>query len=137
MYAKILQRLLQNFFVTQGRAPISSAEWSKLRRQAMALARKEGGDPITGKSFQGWKPKVIQGGKGIESLIKKGDVTVGKAPKTLPETLKKKKDRGILLRDADEDIARIKREIKRPLTDLEEKWTKMSPINSNLAELRP
>ena len=48
MYAKIFQKLLQRFFLTQGRAPISAAEWSKLRRQAMELARKEGGDPITG-----------------------------------------------------------------------------------------
>ena len=47
-YAQILQRLLQRFFATQGRAPITPAEWSKLRRQAMELARKEGGDPITG-----------------------------------------------------------------------------------------
>ena len=33
--------------------------------------------------------------KGIRSLIKKGDVTVGTAPKTTKETLKTKKDRGI------------------------------------------
>ena len=45
MYAKILQRLLQSFFLTRGRAPISAAEWSKLRRQAMELARKEEGIP--------------------------------------------------------------------------------------------
>ena len=32
--------------------------------------------------FQGWKPEVIQGGKGIESLLKSGDVKVGVAPKT-------------------------------------------------------
>ena len=48
MYGKILQRLLQNFFLTMGRAPITPMEWSKLRKQAMELARKEGGDPITG-----------------------------------------------------------------------------------------
>ena len=52
MYAKILQRLLQRFFLVEGRAPISAAEWSKLRRQAMELARKEGGDPITGSRIQ-------------------------------------------------------------------------------------
>jgi hypothetical protein len=94
MYAKILQRLLQRFFMTMGRAPISAAEWSKLRRQAIELARKEGGDPITGKPFPGWNPKVIEGGKskkGIEGLMKSGDVQLGKAPKTLPETLQRKK----------------------------------------------
>ena len=31
-----------------GRAPITPMEWSKLRARAMELARKEGGDPITG-----------------------------------------------------------------------------------------
>ena len=57
MYGKILQRLLQNFFVTMGRAPITPMEWSKLRRQAMELARKEGGDPITGAKIQA-QPKL-------------------------------------------------------------------------------
>ena len=47
-YARIFQKLLQNFFLTMGRAPMTPNEWSKLRRQAMELARKEGGDPITG-----------------------------------------------------------------------------------------
>ena len=92
MYAKILQRLLQRFFMTRGRAPSSAAEWSKLRKQAMELARKEGGETITGRPFPGWKPRVIQGGKGLESLIKKGDVQLGKAPKTRPETLQRKKE---------------------------------------------
>ena len=94
MYARIFQQLLQNFFVTMGRAPLTPKEWSKLRRQAMERARKEGGDPITGKPFPGWNPKVIEGGKskkGIESLMKKGDVQLGTAPKTTPETLQRKK----------------------------------------------
>ena len=52
--------------------------------------------------FQGWKPEVIQGGKGIESLLKSGDVKKGVAPKTTKETLKAKKDKHILFRDADE-----------------------------------
>ena len=50
MYAKILQRLLQRFFMTMGRAPVSAAEWSKLRRQAMELARKEEGIPSVTKN---------------------------------------------------------------------------------------
>ena len=50
MYAKILQKLLQRFFVTMGRAPSSAAEWSKLRRQAMELARKEEGIPSVTKN---------------------------------------------------------------------------------------
>ena len=50
MYAKIFQGLLQRFFVTMGRAPVSAAEWSKLRRQAMELARKEEGIPSVTKN---------------------------------------------------------------------------------------
>ena len=62
--------------------------------------------------------------KGIRSLMEKGDVTVGKAPKTTKETLKTKKDRGILLRDADEDILRIKRENKEAIERFKEKMDK-------------
>ncbi len=71
MYGKILQRLLQNFFLTMGRAPITPMEWSKLRKQAMELARKEGGDPITGAKI-GAPPKSLMDTTkdlpGIESL---------------------------------------------------------------------
>jgi hypothetical protein len=52
MYAKILQKLLQNFFLTMGRAPITPNEWSKLRKQAMELAAESGNDPITGTKIQ-------------------------------------------------------------------------------------
>ena len=50
-YAQLLQRLLQRFFMTMGRAPGTPKEWSKLRRQAMELSRKEEGIPsITSKT---------------------------------------------------------------------------------------
>jgi hypothetical protein len=131
MYAKILQRLLQRFFVTMGRAPLTPKEWSKLRRQAMELARKEEGIPsitskttlqdlMTGphmsdgpKGQQIWDfskdlptrdvlgksadiipfPRALKGrnmkamSRGIEGLMKKGDVQLGKAPKTTPEQI--------------------------------------------------
>ena len=152
MYAKIFQKLLNNFFVTMGRAPLTPNEWSKLRRQAMELARKEEGIPSVTKNttiedlMTG--PHISRGGpkgdriwdlskkkgevipfphKGIRSLIKKGDVTVGKALKTTPEHLKAKKDRHILMRDADEDIARIKRENKEAVKRFKEKYDKIKP----------
>jgi len=144
MYAKILQRLLQNFFVTMGRAPLTPAEWSKLRRQAMELARKEGGDPITGAKTPTintkidpqpklpfdtsadlpgiaslrTNPNIIPFPKGrrttpaVKAMMQKGDVQLGKAPRTTEGILKAKKDRGILLRDADEAIVDIKRKNK-------------------------
>ena len=134
-YARIFQKLLQNFFVTMGRAPITPMEWSKLRARAMELARKEGGDPITGLPSISSKttiqdlmtgPHISQGGpkgdriwdfskdiptidvqsrtadiipfpkgrrtsEGVMGLMKKGDVQLGKAPKTLQSTLDHKK----------------------------------------------
>ena len=172
MYAKIFQKLLQNFFLTRGRAPMTPNEWSKLRRQAMELARKEGGDPITGLPSISSKttiedlmtgPHNSQGGpkgdriwdfskdlpttgilqkrgniipfpKGrrttpaVKAMMHKGDIQVGKAPKTLPETLKTKKDRHILFRDAEEDILRIKRENKQAVEDFKRKFGKNDDI---------
>ena len=171
-YAQILQRLLQRFFVTMGRAPLTPNEWSKLRRQAMELARKEEGIPsvtknttlqdlMTGphmsdgpKGQRIWDfskdlptrdvleksadiipfPRALKGrnmkamSQGIEGLMQKGDVQLGKAPKTTPEHLKAKKDRGILLRDADEDIARIKKDNKSAIERFKEKFLKKDNV---------
>jgi len=154
--------------VTMGRAPLTPNEWSKLRRQAMELARKEEGIPsitknttlqdlITGphrsdgpKGQRIWDfskdiptrdvqsrtadiipfPRGIQTSQAVKGLMRKGDVTVGKAPKTLPETLKAKKDRHILLRDADEDILRMKRENKEAIRRFKEKMDKNAIITT-------
>ena len=48
MYARVLQKLLQEFFLSKGRGPMNAFEWSKLRKQAMELAGQGGKDPITG-----------------------------------------------------------------------------------------
>ena len=48
MYARVLQKLLQEFFLSKGRGPSNAVEWSKLRKQAMELAGQGGKDPITG-----------------------------------------------------------------------------------------
>ena len=181
MYAKILQRLLQRFFVTMGRAPLTPKEWSKLRARAMELARKEEGIPsitknttlqdlMTGphmsegpkgqriwdlskdipttdvlrksadiipfsKALKGRNMKAMS--RGIEGLMKKGDVQLGKAPKTTPEHLKAKKDRGILLRDADEDIARIKRENKQAVEDFKKKFHPKEPDKFQFGGIAP
>ena len=159
MYAKIFQGLLQRFFVTMGRAPITPAEWSKLRARAMELARKEEGIPSVTKNttiedlMTG--PHISDGPKGqrmwdfskdlptrdvqsrtadiipfpkgkrttpaLKAMMAKGDVQLGTAPKTTEGILKAKKDRGILLRDADEDILRIKRENKESIERFKQK----------------
>ena len=178
MYGKILQKLLQNFFLTMGRAPSSAAEWSKLRRQAMELARKEEGIPsitknttlqdlmtgphmsdgpkgqriwdfskdlptrdVLGKSAdiipfpKGQKFQKMS--RGIQGLMKKGDVKLGQAPKTTEGILKTKKDRGILLRDADEDIARIKRENKEAVDRFRRKMNPDEPDKFQFGGIAP
>ena len=51
----------------------------------------------------------------------------GVAPKTTKETLKAKKDKDLLLRDSEEDIARIKRENKQAIEDFKKKQAKRKP----------
>ena len=102
-------------------------EWMSIQNNAVRELNKTKGVPKKDvPPFQGWTPKVIPGGKkeGIESLLESGVVKKGVAPKTTKETLKAKKDRGILLRDADEDIARIKRENKQAIEDFKKKHGK-------------
>ena len=100
--------------------------------------RKKRGHYSVSKTKKSNPKRLLKGLKKGIGLMKKGDVTVGKAPKTLPETLKTKKDRHILLRDADEAIAEIKQKINKPLKILKRNFTQKSPINSNsgMAELR-
>ena len=72
-------------------------------------------------------PKGITASKKVKAMMRKGDVKLGEAPKTLPETLKSKKDRHILMRDADEDILRIKRENKEAIERFQKKMDQQNP----------
>ena len=143
-FQKLMNKLLQQFVKVNGRHPQTPKEYMDLQNEAVQFFNKTKGVPPGPQKppFQGWSPHVIQGGKkdsddlikwfdeltgkkeGIGSLIKPGDVKKGVAPKTTKETLKAKKDRGILLRDADEDIARIKRENKQAIEDFKKKHGK-------------
>jgi hypothetical protein len=75
-----------------GREPQTPKEWMTIQDNAVRELNKTKGVPPGPKKppFQGWKPKVIPGGKGIESLLKSGDVKKGVAPKTKLSTLKVK-----------------------------------------------
>ena len=140
LFQKLYQKYLRQFFVTEGREPITPNEWSEIQNLAVReLNATKGITGVKKPPFQGWNPQVIQGGKkdsddlikwfdeltekkeGIGSLIKPGDVKKGVAPKTTKETLKAKKDKDLLLRDSEEDIARIKRENKQAIKDFKEK----------------
>ena len=150
-YAQILQRLLQRFFMTMGRAPVTPNEWSKLRKQAMELARKEG-DPITGAKIQAQPklpfdttkdlpstgilqkrgeiipfPKRPSGPKfqkmsgGVENLLKTGQARFGKAPRTTKLTLDRKKESLEGQINKEKWIARKKQENKDAIRRFKEK----------------
>ena len=154
MFQKIFQKLLQEFFVTMGRAPSTPMEWSKLRIKAKELAEKSGGiTDITKKTtipevsskqlefdlstkipgpveaniipFPLRKDRKFQKlSGGVENLLRTGQARFGKALKTTPEHLKAKKDRHILFRDAEEDILRKKRENKQAIEEFKRKFGK-------------
>ena len=73
-------------------------------------------------AFQGFTPKVIQGGKseGIEKLLKSGDLKKGVAPKTTKETIKRKSMIDPKLTQ-EENIKKIMEENKASAKRLEEK----------------
>ena len=73
----------------------------------------------------------------IDELVEKGVITPGKAPKTKKSTLDAKKDRGILLRDADEDILRIKRENKEAIERFKKKMKKDDPDKFQYGGIAP
>ena len=73
-------------------------------------------------------PKGKRTTPAVKAMMQKGDIQVGKAPKTTPEHLKAKKDRHILMRDADEDILRIKRENKDAIERFKEKFLKKDNV---------
>ena len=130
-FQKALNRLFKQFALRHGREPQTPKEWMDIQNEAVRLFNRTKGDPqsMINQRYRdamgiGFNPKVIQGGKGIESLLKSGDVKVGVAPKTTKKTLADKKDRHILFRDAEEDIARIKRENKQAIEDFKKKHGK-------------
>ena len=74
--------------------------------------------------FIGFKPKVIQGGKGIESLLKSGDVKKGVAPKTKLSTLEGKKTKQDEFINKEQWIAKKKAENKAAIERFKEKTQK-------------
>ena len=72
-------------------------------------------------------PKGRRTTPAVKAMMQKGDIQVGTAPKTTEGILKAKKDRHILMRDADEDISRIKRENKSAIERFKQKFGKNEP----------
>ena len=130
LFAKLRNKYFQEFIRLWGREPQTPKEWMTIQDNVVRELNKTKGVPTEAKPpwHTGWTPKVVPGGKGIESLLKSGDVKKGVAPKTTKETLKGKKDRHLLLRDSEEDIARIKRENKEAIERFKEKNPKYKTV---------
>ena len=86
LFQKIVNRMFKEFTLRMGREPMTPSEWMSIQNSAVNYLNKTKGVPPGPKKspFQGFTPKVIPGGKGIEDLLKTGDVQKGVAPKTKP-----------------------------------------------------
>ena len=124
LLTKLYQKYLREFFVTMGREPITPKEWMDIKN----LAVREINATTTSKTkkpwHQGWNPTVIQGGKGIESLLESGAVKKGVAPKTKLSTLEGKKQKLDTAISKEEWIAKRKADNKAALERFKEKTKK-------------
>ena len=136
-FQKVLNKLFREFALRHGREPQTPKEWMDLHNEAVLYfnltkgkgvtgsVRTSGGDvrPIADPTI-GFKPRVIQGGKGIESLLETGDVTIGTAPKTKRSTLEGKKQKLDAALSKEEWIAKKHRENKEAIERFKAKTKK-------------
>ena len=129
-FQKVVNRLFKQFALRHGREPQTPAEWIGIQNEAVRHFNKTKGVPSgpTKPPFQGWKPKVIPGGKGIESLLKSGDVKKGVAPKTTAKTLADKRDKGLLLSEATDELQQMKLRNKQAIERFEKKMGKKKTV---------
>jgi len=99
LFQQLLQKLVKQFTRNMNRGPNTPFEWMELQNEAVRMLNKTKGVPSGPKKppFQGWKPKIIEGGKkpaeGIPNLLESGKITLGKTPKTKKITLDSKKEK--------------------------------------------
>ncbi len=125
-FQKLVNKLFQQFIKLNGREPQTPKEWMDIQNEAVQFFNKTKGVPPgpVKPPFQGFKPKVIQGGKGIESLLKSGDVKKGVAPKTKLSTLEGKKQKLDTAISKEEWIAKRKADNKAAIERFKEKTQK-------------
>jgi hypothetical protein len=134
LFQKAYQHFLRRFFLSRGREPLSVGEFKSIENEAVNwLNKTKGAQGLPGDApktppFQGWKPKVIPGGKGIESLLKSGDVKKGVAPKTTAKTLADKRDKGLLLSEATDELQQMKLRNKQAIERFEKKKGKKKTV---------
>jgi len=103
MWKKVFQYFLRRFQMTQGRSPMTAAEMNQIQSEAVNWINKTGGKTLPGTPqsqkppFQGFTPRVIEGGKGkagIGTLLKDSPEAIAKIKadnKAAAERLKAKK----------------------------------------------
>ena len=89
-YKKVFDFFLKRFQITKGRQPMNPAEYYGIEREAVDWINKTKGQRLPGTPeptkppFQGWTPKVIEGGKSKEGIEK---IDIGEViPKETPLT---------------------------------------------------
>jgi len=93
MWKKVFQYFLRRFQMANGRSPMTAAEMNQIQSETVNWINKTGGKTLPGTPqsqkppFQGFTPRVIEGGKGKAGI-------------------------GTLLKDSPEAIAKIKAENK-------------------------
>ena len=79
MWQKVFQYFLRRFQMANGRSPMTAAEMNQIQSEAVNWINKTGGKTLPGTPqsqkppFQGFTPRVIEGGKGkagIGTLLK-------------------------------------------------------------------
>ena len=122
--------MFKQFVQRTGREPMTPSEWMSIQNSAVNYLNKTKGVPPGPQKppFQGWKPEVIQGGKGIEDLLKKGDVKKGVAPKTKLSTLEGKQKKLDTAINKEEWIAKKQRENKEAVARFEKKFGKKKTV---------
>ena len=129
-FQSLVNKLFREFTLRMGREPQTPREWMEIQNEAVRHFNRTKGVPSTPKAppFQGFKPKVIQGGKGIESLLESGAVKKGVAPKTKLSTLEGKKQKLDAAINKEEWIARKHRENKEAVERFEKKFGKKKTV---------
>ena len=128
-FQKILNRLFKQFVNLNGREPMTPKEWMNIQNEAVQFFNRTKGVTTPKKEpFQGFKPKVIEGGKGLAELTKKGD----KKPEIDVEIWKKQKKA-----ENDAAIKRFKEKTKKTVEDFREEgdWDPSGFASGGIAPL--
>ena len=149
LFQRIFQQMLKRFTANMGRAPRSPFEWNEIQSATVRHINKTKGAPqkTTKDPFSGWKPEIVEKKVtdaeiidfpkkgGITGLLEKGEIQVGKAPKTKKSTLDAKK--GVLDKQISKEmrIKEIQRENKEAIDRFRKKMEEDEFAEGGIAPL--